>query len=210
MFALIDILSSVANIAMPVVWHVLKIKLHRQGQQVDTRKGLSIYITALNQLKKQYEGVDRVLQHIRQVVVYLDEYDIPYSLQSPASQSLDNSSSDIGDGARLPRFYLRAMITVQLALAKGQYPEEHELPPAPTSFAGDNAQNACTCIPNESWDLPDLGDAFDAMMDTALPDNASELRQAASAYLDYDGVQTLQSPPSSTDFDELLDVFMDA
>lgn len=210
MLALINIPSSVASIAMPVVWHILKIKLNRQDQQADTRKRLSVYITAMNQLKKQYEGVDRVLHHIRQVVIYLDEYDTPHSLQSPDSQNINNSFSDLSDGARLPQFYLRAMITVQLALAKGQYPEEHELPPCLASLAGDNTQNACTCIPNQSWDLPDLGGAFDAMMDAALPDNASELRQAASAYIDGDFVQSLHSPSSSTDFDELLEVLMDA
>lgn len=167
---------------MPLVWHILNIKLRRQGQLAHTRTRLGVYLAALNSPKERYEGVDRVLQHIRQVDVCVDSQGILRSVEALDSQYLDNFNPGCGEGVdtltSLPQFLLRTMVTVQLALAHGKYPEEHELPPQLASSAGSNAQSTCKCVLNEKWHFPSLGDDFDAIVDviplTACPNSTNQ------------------------------------
>ncbi|EXJ74868.1 uncharacterized protein A1O5_01564 [Cladophialophora psammophila CBS 110553] len=206
-------IAIVAHIAMPLVWHILTIKLDRQLQLANTRKRLSVYLSALNVLKERYEGVDRVLNHIRQIVTCLDAHETPRSLPldiHALGDFLPNDSDRAESFTSLPRFFLRTMLIVEQALAKGQYPEEHELPRPLASPGGSNAHCACTCISNECWDLPDLGDAFDAMLETTFPANAAESKRAENPYSD--GGITIQKPESlesTADLDEFPDFLND-
>ena len=101
------------------------------------------------------------------------------------------------------------MVTVQLALAQGQYPEEHELPPPLASPAASTTQSTCTCSSNESWELPGLGNAFEAIMDTTPPDSSPELEQAENAYVDGDIIQP-DILATMAHFDEFLEIFNDS
>ncbi|KIW98273.1 uncharacterized protein Z519_01857 [Cladophialophora bantiana CBS 173.52] len=206
-------IAIVAHIAMPLVWHILNIKLDRRLQLANTRKRLSVYLSTLNVLKERYEGVERVLHHIRQTVTCLDVHETPRSLSLDihALRDFAPNNSDRADSfTSLPRFFLRTMLIVEQALAKGQYPEEHELP-RPLGFSeGSNAHSTCTCIANGCWDLPDLGDAFDAMLEAMSPVDVAESKRAENPYSD--GRITIQKPESlesTANLDEFPDFLND-
>ncbi|KIX97754.1 uncharacterized protein Z520_06532 [Fonsecaea multimorphosa CBS 102226] len=206
-------IAIVAHIAIPLVQHIMNIKVHRQQHDASTHKRLSVYIAALNGLKERYEGVDRVLHHIRQIVTCLDGQEMSTSLSSD-SRFLSDSPPDHSDGAGsftyLPRLFLREMIIVQLALAKGQYPEDHELPPPLASPAASDANSTCTCSSNESWNLPELGDAFESLRDAMSPARAPESKQTGNVYGDC-GIMTEKptSPAIAASFDDFHDLFND-
>lgn len=214
---------SVAHIAMPLVWHILNIKLDPHAQRVKARERLRIYLRALSALKERYEGVDRVLHHIRQIVA---EADAHVAIHRPGSREsrepLDKSTPPISDdggddentddyaGAEadaftyLPRFFLRTIATVQMSLALGEYPKEHELPPPLASPTASSAPSTCTCISNHvTWDLPELQDFFVGATDIM---NWSGLDQAVPTfgYEDCDVDQKPDSPASLIDFDHLI------
>ncbi|OQU94611.1 Fungal specific transcription factor domain-containing protein [Cladophialophora immunda] len=206
-------IAIVAHIAIPLVQHILNIKAHGKQHVVSSQKRLSVYITALSGLKERYEGVDRVLCHIRQIVMCLDAHEMPSSLSSDSQlrgDSSSNNSDRVDNLIHLPRLFLREMIAVQLALAKGQYPEEHELHPRLASRAGSDAYSTCTCLSHESWNLPDLGDAFDSLMDILSPAGLPGSQQPENVYVN---CGTMTEKPNSLaivgDFDHFPEVLSD-
>ncbi|EHY57967.1 hypothetical protein ABEF92_002349 [Exophiala dermatitidis] len=165
-----------AYIVKPLVWHILNVKLDEHGQQTDSRKALTVYLVALNALRERYEGVERVVHHVRQLVNCADAFNV---LQSPGREvrrpenELPSSNSHTADViTSSPQFFLRSMITVQLALARGEYPENDELPSQLASPADTDAENTCTCVSNEIWDLPELGD-FPVITGVATPEDCT-------------------------------------
>lgn len=188
-------------------------KLVRRGRLVDTRKCLCVYLTALNALKQKYESVDRVLFHIRQVVTCLDAYNVSGSLHLPNSQGLCDFPPAMEDGVDvltcLPGFFLRTVVTVQLALAQGQYPEKHELPTPLASPTASHDQGTCTCVSNMSWDLPDLGDAFDEIMDTIALGDAPQGEPPKNAYSEDDIVGKPMSSATAMESSGFSDLFRD-
>lgn len=189
----------------------MNIKLNRQSQNADTTHRLRIYLRALSVFTERYEGLEGVLKHIRQVVDCLDAHGNLFTLQSPDNQHLLDSASKIGNSVDiitcLPHFFLRTMVIIQLSFAEGEYPEEHELPPHLASSSESNARSKCTCASNESWDLPELGDAFQGFMDMRSPDSEPEWKQPGDVYMDGDKTQEFSSMACAGDFEELLELF---
>lgn len=185
---------------MPLVWHILNTKLNQQGHSASTRKRLSVYLTALNALKERYEGVDRIMSHVRQVVTYLDARHNDRVVGDCLPAGVDR----VDVLTCLPQFFLRTMITVQLALAQGRYPEEHELPPSLGSPAGTGTDSMCTCV-SDDWDLPVLGDAFEAIMAAAPLDGGPKSSQAENTC----PAGNVAHAPSTIDFDDFFNVSYD-
>ncbi|KAI1628069.1 fungal-specific transcription factor domain-containing protein [Exophiala viscosa] len=203
----------VAYIAMPLVWHISNVKLNRQGHSASSRKRLSVYLTALNILKERYEGVDRVLSHIRQVVTYLDTRDDTLFSQSSHDRGLGESVPTSMDGANIltcmPQFFLRIMVIVQLALAQGQYPEENELPTSLGSPTGNPTHSMCTCV-SDDWSLPDLGDAFEAITDSTPLGGTPRSDQAENMCFDGDAAEKTNALASTIEFDDFFNLSYDA
>ncbi|KIW77615.1 hypothetical protein Z517_10061 [Fonsecaea pedrosoi CBS 271.37] len=205
-------ISIIAHIAIPVLRHILNIKLRQWEQSATARRRLEVYLAALNALKEKYEGVDQVLDYIRRIVTCLDARKMPppssrdviLAEKCPPSNNSDGVESLVGS----PQVFLRAIVVIQIALSQGKYPEEHELPALPVSSpAGSSTQSMCSCQSNESCELPELGDTFDGLLDTTFITGALELIQTEDAYVD-DAMVTGQpnSFMGEVDFDEFIDL----
>ncbi|KAL2408149.1 hypothetical protein ABEF95_008294 [Exophiala dermatitidis] len=140
-----------AYIVKPLVWHILNVKLDEHGQQTDSRKALTVLSCCAQCAQGASPGRE---------------------VRRPGNE-LPSSNSHTADViTSSPQFFLRTMITVQLALARGEYPENDELPSQLASPADTDAENTCTCVSNEIWDLPELGD-FSVITGVATPEDCT-------------------------------------
>ena len=132
---------------MPLVLNILDVKLSLTKSQCSVRqRRLQIFMEVMKVLQTQYDGTDRVSDAIERIIRYLavnnnvksiDSYE--YSdrrdshLQNHTVSSTSTASEPIvtewGDVLiRLPTCYLRIVMTLDLAVSKGEYPEEADFP----------------------------------------------------------------------------------
>jgi hypothetical protein len=146
-------ISAVACTALPLVLHILDVKLSspRRGSH-DNANGdsynqsalkqhrLNILIEAMKTYQPQYDGVDWVSETIRHVV-NLAQLDSTTSETDSAGNSNGNTEGN-GNGVACdwtdiltshPSLYLRLALTMDLSLSKDRLPEEGDFP---TSLRG--------------------------------------------------------------------------
>ncbi|KAH6665007.1 cutinase transcription factor 1 beta [Halenospora varia] len=144
-------LTMAAYVALPLILHILDVKLSSTRSQCAIRqRRLQIFMEALQVLQSQYDGTDRVSDYIEKSIKYLvvetqsndgTPTDYPERrgvgmnnsvLASPSSAAYEKPGQTINDWGdlfmRRTNCYLRTVVTVDLALSKGQFPEEHDFP----------------------------------------------------------------------------------
>ncbi|EEY17793.1 conserved hypothetical protein [Verticillium alfalfae VaMs.102] len=132
-------ISAVACTALPLVLHILDVKLSSSAQRSSGSSAidpntqsalkqhrLNILIEAMKTYQPQYDGVDLVSETIRHIV-NLAQIDPP---ADGANNQADGSAiSDWTDIlASQPSSYLRLALTMDLALSKGRLPEDGDFP----------------------------------------------------------------------------------
>ncbi|KAK6215270.1 fungal specific transcription factor domain-containing protein [Colletotrichum tabaci] len=128
-------ISAVACTALPLVLHILDVKLSASSRSFDPntqsalkQHRLNILIEAMKTYQPQYDGVDWVSETIRHIV-NLAQIDAP-----PPGEAKDTSedSAVIADWtdilASQPSSYLRLALTMDLSLSKGRLPEDGDFP----------------------------------------------------------------------------------
>ncbi|KAF2815567.1 uncharacterized protein BDZ99DRAFT_435984 [Mytilinidion resinicola] len=143
-------ISVVAYAALPLVLHVLDVKLSAtESQSARKRRRLDIYTMTMKGLQAQYDGTDEVFEIIGKVVDYMSlekstqrrrsSNEHKYVFQdsdSPRLSSLEPKNprravNDWGDVLlRQPSLYLRIALTMDLSLSKGQFPDDTDFPAA--------------------------------------------------------------------------------
>jgi hypothetical protein len=141
----------VAYIALPLILHILDVKLSATRSQCAIRqRRLQIFMEALQVLQSQYDGTDRVSDYIEKSIKYLavesPSNDATYTgnperygvgidnsgLASPFSAANEKPGQPINDWGdlfvRRTSCYLRTVVTADLAFSKGQFPEEYDFP----------------------------------------------------------------------------------
>ncbi|KAH8682212.1 hypothetical protein BX600DRAFT_492282 [Xylariales sp. PMI_506] len=128
-------ISAVASTALPLVLHIIDVKLssfnQSQGslgvipnpQEALKQHRLNILIEAMKTYEPQYDGVDYVSETIRHIVT-LAQLDTPAPPSS--TPSIISDWQDIL--ASQPGCYLRLAMTMDLSLSKGRLPEEADFP----------------------------------------------------------------------------------
>ncbi|WYZ43857.1 hypothetical protein EsH8_VII_000293 [Colletotrichum jinshuiense] len=128
-------ISAVACTALPLVLHILDVKLSASSRSFDPnthsalkQHRLNILIEAMKTYQPQYDGVDWVSETIRHIV-NLAQIDSP-----PVGES-ENAHEDgavIADWtdilASQPSSYLRLALTMDLSLSKGRLPDDGDFP----------------------------------------------------------------------------------
>ncbi|OLN92820.1 Cutinase transcription factor 1 beta 1 [Colletotrichum chlorophyti] len=127
-------ISAVTCTALPLVLHILDVKLSASSRSFDPntqsalkQHRLNILIEAMKTYQPQYDGVDWVSETIRHII-NLAQIDSP-----PAGESGDGEGSAvIADWtdilASQPSSYLRLALTMDLSLSKGRLPEDGDFP----------------------------------------------------------------------------------
>lgn len=144
-------ISAVACTALPLVLHILDVKLSspragtantdaQNSQSALKQHRLNVLIEAMKTYQPQYDGVDWVSETIRHIVnlAHLD------GVQSNASEGANPSSNNDDTGDRSngnaqiqdwtdiltshPSLYLRLALTMDLSLSKDRLPEEGDFP----------------------------------------------------------------------------------
>ena len=127
-----------AYAALPLVLHILDVKLSSTPSQLARKQGrLNIYTEAMKDLKPQYDGTDEVSDFVTRMVECI-------SLESPSqAQRKEGSrqgSSWLAPGGamtvnewsdvllRQPSLYVRLVVTIDLALSMGRFPEDKDFP----------------------------------------------------------------------------------
>jgi hypothetical protein len=137
----------VAYAALPLVLHVLDVKLSNSSSQAAMKqRRLDIYTEAMKALQAQYDGTDQVSNIIGTMVDNIkldntsnatDAGNSPASniaaAASPASVLRNlwgpNPVKDWGDVlVRQPSCYLRLALTIDLSLAEGKFPDDADFP----------------------------------------------------------------------------------
>ncbi|KAL2755720.1 hypothetical protein ACRALDRAFT_1082152 [Sodiomyces alcalophilus JCM 7366] len=130
-------ISAVACTALPLVLHILDVKLSAPStpfsKQSPSSSGdpntssavkqnrLNILIEAMKTYQPQYDGVDQVSETIRHIV-NLAQLDLPPTAPTrPISDWTDILASQ-------PSSYLRLALTMDLSLSKGRLPEDRDFP----------------------------------------------------------------------------------
>ncbi|KAH9903732.1 hypothetical protein F4778DRAFT_735304 [Xylariomycetidae sp. FL2044] len=139
-------ISAVASTALPLVLHIIDMKLSSHNKQNSSSAGptskavakqhrLDILIEAMKTYQPQYDGVDYVSETIRHIINLAqldppaDSTTNPASLLSTRGNSSHSSISDWTDIlASQPGCYLRLAMTMDLSLSKGRLPEESDFP----------------------------------------------------------------------------------
>ncbi|EFQ31898.1 fungal specific transcription factor domain-containing protein [Colletotrichum graminicola M1.001] len=127
-------ISAVACTALPLVLHILDVKLSASSRSFDPntqsalkQHRLNILIEAMKIYQPQYDGVDWVSETIRHIVNLAQ-------IDSPPPGELKNSGGKaaIVDWtdilASQPSSYLRLALTMDLSLSKGRLPEDGDFP----------------------------------------------------------------------------------
>jgi len=132
---------------MPLVLNILDVKLSSTKSQCSVRqRRLQIFMEAMKVLQTQYDGTDRVSDAIERIIRYLAVNNYVKSNDSYGfsdrhdSHGQNRSVGSIGPAPepvvtewgdvliRLPNCYLRIVVTLDLAVSKGEYPEENDFP----------------------------------------------------------------------------------
>jgi hypothetical protein len=140
----------VAYVALPLVLHILDVKLSTSRAHIARKQGrLSIYTEAMKGFKLQYDGTDEVSEFVGRMIDYIS-IERP-AQKSPSGKGKANSTrkcDDSGDQSlsvapawcttvandwsdvlvRQPNLYLRILLTIDLSLSKGHFPEESDFP----------------------------------------------------------------------------------
>ncbi|OHE99847.1 fungal specific transcription factor domain-containing protein [Colletotrichum orchidophilum] len=128
-------ISAVACTALPLVLHILDVKLSASSRSFDPntqsalkQHRLNILIEAMKTYQPQYDGVDWVSETIRHIVNLAQ-------IDSPARGETANATPGgavIADWtdilASQPSSYLRLALTMDLSLSKGRLPEDGDFP----------------------------------------------------------------------------------
>jgi hypothetical protein len=132
---------------LPLVLNILDVKLSLTKSQCSIRqRRLQIFMEAMKVLQTHYDGTDRVSDAIERIIRYLavinhikisdnsaytdgrDSHVQNSSVSSTGSRS-GQAVTEWGDVLiRLPYCYLRVVVTLDLAVSKGEYPEESDFP----------------------------------------------------------------------------------
>ncbi|KAI1378589.1 fungal-specific transcription factor domain-containing protein [Hypoxylon crocopeplum] len=136
-------ISAVACTALPLVLHIIDVKLSSQNRSKGTPAGsdphlaakqhrLNILIEAMKTYQPQYDGVDYISETIRHIIT-LAKLDAPASSGIGFSSLLnDGKQSSISDWtdilASQPGYYLRLAMTMDLCFSKGRLVEESDFP----------------------------------------------------------------------------------
>ncbi|KAK1969265.1 fungal-specific transcription factor domain-containing protein [Colletotrichum sublineola] len=127
-------ISAVACTALPLVLHILDVKLSASSRSFDPntqsalkQHRLNILIEAMKTYQPQYDGVDWVSETIRHIINLAQ-------IDSPPQGGPKNSEGRavIADWtdilASQPSSYLRLALTMDLSLSKGRLPEDGDFP----------------------------------------------------------------------------------
>ncbi|KAI0141635.1 hypothetical protein GGR57DRAFT_403338 [Xylariaceae sp. FL1272] len=139
-------ISAVACTALPLVLHILDVKLsiHNKdnGATADNKSQialkqsrLNILIEAMKTYQPQYDGVDYISETIRHII-NLSQLDHPSTTAktSTTNQGTTDSSAQptISDWADMlasqPGYYLRLAMTMDISISKGRLAEESDFP----------------------------------------------------------------------------------
>ncbi|KAK2043777.1 fungal-specific transcription factor domain-containing protein [Colletotrichum somersetense] len=127
-------ISAVACTALPLVLHILDVKLSASSRSFDPntqsalkQHRLNILIEAMKIYQPQYDGVDWISETIRHIINLAQ-------IESPPAGEPKNThgSAVIVDWtdilASQPSLYLRLALTMDLSLSKGRLPEDGDFP----------------------------------------------------------------------------------
>lgn len=124
-------ISAVAATALPLVLHILDVKLssHNKSSSSNPLKQhrLNILIQAMKSFQPQYDGVDYISETIRHIV-NLTQLDTPAPLPTAKTATTTNISDWTDILASQPGCYLRLAMTMDLSLSKGRLPDESDFP----------------------------------------------------------------------------------
>jgi hypothetical protein len=140
------IVSRVAYAALPLVLHVLDVKLSSTRSQCAIKqRRLQIFMEAMQVLQSQYDGTDRVSDYIEKLIRYLatgnpikpttmscnERYNAGGNHIQPSaipekSGPIINDWSDVF--LRRTNCYLRIVTTVDLSFSRGEFPQESDFP----------------------------------------------------------------------------------
>lgn len=144
-------ISAVACTALPLVLHILDVKLssprpgtaNTNGQNTQAalkQHRLTVLIEAMKTYQPQYDSVDYVSETIRHIVnlVQLDGVQPSASEGGSSSHGDNETAGDSTGNAKMqdwadiltshPSLYLRLALTMDLSLSKGRLPEERDFP----------------------------------------------------------------------------------
>lgn len=139
----------VAYVALPLVLHILDVKLSTSLSHIARKQGrLSIYTEAMKGFKLQYDGTDEVSEFIGKMIDCISiegpaqrshsgksetnstrqchDSEYQYLSLAPSWSATVNDWSDVF--VRRPSLYLRISLTIDLALSKGHFPDESDFP----------------------------------------------------------------------------------
>ncbi|KAI1331336.1 hypothetical protein F5Y16DRAFT_422889 [Xylariaceae sp. FL0255] len=108
----------VACTALPLVLHILDVKLSAQGDR--NREAMKTY-------QPQYDGVDYISETIRHII-NLAELDQPKKRNTGTTTAAGNVSDWKEMLASHPGFYLRLAMTMDISISKGRLAEESDFP----------------------------------------------------------------------------------
>lgn len=147
------IFTSVAYIGLPLVLHILDVKLSTSRSQCAmNQRRLQIYMEAMQMLRSQYDGTDRVSDYIEKLIKYLAQdaetrapvgtvpmgmgsaSDARSGVRLPATETASKPVGHVQNWSELfmrqPNCYLRIVMTLDLSFRKGQFPAESDFPTA--------------------------------------------------------------------------------
>ncbi|OTB04416.1 hypothetical protein M426DRAFT_320779 [Hypoxylon sp. CI-4A] len=136
-------ISAVACTALPLVLHIIDVKISSQNRYKTPSAGsdphlaakqhrLNILIEAMKSFQPQYDGVDYISETIRHII-NLAHLDAPTS-SGPVFSNVgnDGKQTTISDWtdilASQPGYYLRLAMTMDLCFSKGRLVEESDFP----------------------------------------------------------------------------------
>ncbi|KAI0446444.1 hypothetical protein F4803DRAFT_559385 [Xylaria telfairii] len=144
-------ISAIACTAMPLVLHIIDVKLSSQNKRIGTtpdekrrtvvkQQRLNVLIEAMKTYQPQYDGVDYISETIRHIV-NLAQIDPPTNTNTPNNTSSmmmipqDSASSMqpiISDWTDIlashPNSYLRLSMTMDISISKGRLARETDFP----------------------------------------------------------------------------------
>ncbi|KAF4946258.1 hypothetical protein FGADI_11335 [Fusarium gaditjirri] len=214
-------ISVIAFAALPLVLHILDVKLAKAPSQTARKQGrLNIYTETMKGLQTLYDGVDDVWAFIRSAVDSATSGALgslsPRDYASPRSAFYSEASASLQDAddwgnllMQKPILYLRLSRTIDLSLAVGCYAEDASLSLllASEEFPTPNLVLISVDVPAESLASAISCDkaSIDEKDDTEIEDVCAEMRSDIFGEIgDLDGyelgVESFQTP-------EFLDMF---
>ncbi|VZI11919.1 unnamed protein product, partial [Fusarium fujikuroi] len=137
-------ISIAAYIAVPLVLHILDVRLAKRPLQIAQKQGkLNVYVETMKTMQKLYDGVDDVWTFIRTAMDYATIQDAENETSSPNGSCIDavgclGSKSQLTKGndyandwgnvlVMEPILYFRLSRTIDHSLALGRYSEDSTL-----------------------------------------------------------------------------------